>query len=92
HTHFFAHFTLDGKNPNPGVGNVEVTDGSQIWTNKGYVHILTEKPCKARIITFTGRVLIDRAIPEGETQIYMPEGLYIVTLSDGTRGKVSVKY
>ncbi|MDH6535065.1 hypothetical protein M2101_001743 [Parabacteroides sp. PM5-20] len=92
HTHFFAHFTLDGKNPNPGVGNVEVTDGSQIWTNKGYVHILTEKPCKARIITFTGRVLIDRAISEGETQIYMPEGLYIVTLSDGTREKVSVKY
>ncbi|MDH6535637.1 hypothetical protein M2101_002325, partial [Parabacteroides sp. PM5-20] len=34
----------------------------------------------------------DRAISEGETQIYMPEGLYIVTLSDGTRGKVSVKY
>jgi len=81
-----------GSDPNPDPqSNAEIESGSRIWTEGGYACIYTETVGRVRIVTFNGRLITDQKLSEGESRIQLPDGYYIVILSDGTTQKIAVR-
>jgi len=76
--------------PNPS-SNAEIENGTRIWTESGQVCIQTEAAGSVHIITFNGRIIKQQNLSAGETRIALPDGFYIVVLSDGTTAKVAVR-
>jgi len=88
--HIVVEFLGSDPNPDPD-SNAEIESGTRIWTEGGYAHIYTETAGRARIVTFNGRLVTDQKLSEGESRIQLPDGYYIVTLSDGTTKKIAVR-
>jgi len=88
--HIVVEFLGSDPNPDPN-SNAEIESGSRIWTEGGYACIYTETTNRSRIVTFNGRVVTDQKLSQGESRIQLPDGYYIVTLSDGTTAKIAVR-
>jgi len=89
--HIVANFLGSDPNPDDPSSNAEIEDTTRIWTEGGYACIYTETATKVRIITFNGRLVTDQKVGEGENRIQLPDGYYIVTLSDGTTKKIAIR-
>ncbi|GEM_PF-3327743 len=91
-THIVAVFEVEGSDPNPDpTANTEVVNAVDIWTEKGQLYIRSDRAGRARVIDFSGRIYTERVMIEGETVIPLPDGFYIVQLSDGTTKKIVIK-
>jgi len=88
--HIVVEFLGSDPNPDPD-SNAEIGNSTRIWSEGGYACIYTETAGRVRIVTFNGRVVTDQKLSEGESRIQLPDGYYIVTLSDGTTAKVAVR-
>jgi len=88
--HIVVEFLGSDPNPDPD-SNAEIESGTRIWTEGGSACIYTETAGRVRILTFNGRLVTDQRLPEGESRIQLPDGYYIVTLSDGTTQKIAVR-
>ena len=67
-------------------------DAATIRAAGSTIVITTPAATTARVVSLAGKVIAQTAIPEGVTSIDIATGgVYIVTLSDGTREKVLVK-
>ena len=69
-----------------------VSDGkSHVYASAGVLHIETATPQKVLISTMGGKVIRYSSLPAGSNRVYgLPEGVYIVKLSDGTTLKVGI--
>jgi len=88
--HIVVEFLGSDPNPDPN-SNTEIGSSTRIWTEGGYACIYTETISRARIVTFNGRMVTDQKLPAGESRIQLPDGYYILTLSDGTTKKIAVR-
>jgi len=88
--HIVVEFLGSDPNPDPN-SNTEIGNTTRVWTEGGYACMYTETASRVRIVTFNGRIVIDQKIPEGESRIQLPDGYYIVTLSDGTIQKIAIR-
>jgi len=88
--HIVVEFLGSDPNPDPN-SNAEIESGSHIWAEGGYACIYAETAHRVRIVTFNGRIVADQKLPAGESRIQLPDGYYIVTLSDGTTQKIAIR-
>lgn len=64
---------------------------SHVYASAGVLHIETATPRKVLISTMEGKVIRYWSLPAGSNRVYgLPEGFYIVRLSDGTTQKVGI--
>jgi hypothetical protein len=62
-----------------------------IYSHAGTVYFKTEKPVTAKIYSITGALVRQIALGEGESVVSLPQGLYLVSLSNGTVQKVIIR-
>lgn len=69
-----------------------ISDGkSHVYASAGVLYIETATPRKVLISTMEGKVIRYWSLPAGSNRVYgLPEGFYIVRLSDGTTQKVGI--
>jgi len=85
---------VDPNNPDPDPdpsSNAEVENITRIWSESGCICVQIENPGSVRIITMTGRPVVNQKVSTGENRIPLADGIYIVVLSDGTTTKVAVR-
>ena len=63
---------------------------SSVWTYKGAVYVNALQAEEVSIYALSGMQVLRQRVAEGVTLIPLARGMYIVTLSDGTRQKVVV--
>ena len=70
-----------------------VEDGkSRIRTLGNRICITADRPVDMRVVSIEGRVVRAERLPAGYSEVGgMPDGIYIVLLSDGTRSKVVIR-
>ena len=82
--------TTEGIIPDSPVSIDQISDGkSRIYAFAGVLHIETATPQRMLISTMGGKVIRHSSLPAGSNRVYgLPNGFYIVRLSDGTTVKV----
>ncbi|WP_455633279.1 hypothetical protein [Parabacteroides sp.] len=83
---------IEGVRPDTPVSNADVTPSeSRAYALRGTIHIEAAAPLSAEVVTTGGKVIRHLDLPAGVTRLYgLPEGFYIVRLSDGTTAKVAL--
>lgn len=86
--------SINGIVKNPSlVANAEIKSDSRIVfvCRDGILCITIDRPLHVQVICLNGRLLYSQDLPAGETRLDgLPDGIYIVRLSDGTTGKVVI--
>lgn len=62
-----------------------------IYSHAGTLYLKTEKPVTAKIYSITGTLVRQIALDEGESVVPLPNGLYLVSLNNGTVQKVIIR-
>lgn len=73
---------------NTATANEKITTGSKVYVTGGVLYIQPEAPVKVSVFNMQGR-LIKSAMISGDTQMQLPQGIYIVRLADQSY-KVSI--
>lgn len=64
---------------------------SRIWAVGSRIRIGAARPVSVRVVSLGGHLVRSEQLPAGDSEIQgLPQGVYIVLLSDGSRGKVMV--
>lgn len=87
-------FYRDGSDPNPDPGNIthntDITT-DKIWTSYGNLHIQSDQAKHVRVISMSGKTVLSRSLPAGETMIAIPGGVYIISLNNQKAIKINVQ-
>ena len=73
---------------NTATANEKITTGSKVYVTGGVLYIQPEAPVKVSVFNMQGR-LIKSAMISGDTQMQLPQGIYVVRLNDQSY-KVSI--
>ena len=73
---------------NTATANEKITIGSKVYVAGGVLYIQPEAPVKVSVFNMQGR-LIKSAMISGDTQMQLPQGIYVVRLNDQSY-KVSI--
>ena len=71
------------------VGNDSV-DKTAIWTRKNNLYVKTSEDCLLKIYTLNGELFKEQILQSGTTNLTLPQGIYIVTLDNGTTQKIVI--
>ena len=71
------------------VGNDSV-DKTAIWTHKNNLYVKTSEDCLLKIYTLNGELFKEQTLQSGATDLTLPQGIYIVTLDNGTTQKIVI--
>ncbi|WP_293674624.1 hypothetical protein [uncultured Parabacteroides sp.] len=64
---------------------------SRIWAVGSRIRIGAARPVSVRVVSLGGHLVRSEQLPAGDSEIQgLPQGVYIVLLSDGSRGKVMI--
>lgn len=64
---------------------------SRIWAVGSRIRIGAARPVSVRVVSLGGHLVRSEQLPAGDSEILgLPQGVYIVLLSDGSRGKVMI--
>lgn len=75
--------SITGIVKNTTVGNAEVdSDALRVWGVNGVLHIRSAHTCTAYIVTFGGQLYKVVTLSAGETQITIPQGVYIINIGE----------
>lgn len=66
---------------NTATANEKITIGSKVYVTGGVLYIQPEAPVKVSVFNMQGR-LIKSAMISGDTQMQLPQGIYLVRLAD----------
>ncbi|MDR2919152.1 MAG: T9SS type A sorting domain-containing protein [Tannerella sp.] len=77
--------------PDFATDNIEIVDGTAVWSHGNTIYIKVEKEDIASIYSIAGQLVKRIELSEGSTSIPMERGVYIVTLKDGSIHKVIIK-
>lgn len=73
------------------VANDLLESAVSIYTNGGSLYLKTDKAMTAKIYSITGALIQEVALQNGEKQLSLSRGLYIVSLSNGMIRKVIIR-
>lgn len=74
------------------VDNPAIIQEKAIWSYDGYLYVRISRPATLRVYTADGRLVRQiNQLGEGMYQFALAAGFYVVTLSDGTTGKVIIR-
>lgn len=85
-----VHITGIVKN-NPTANETIATSSPRIWGSRAMLHVSLPQDAVVTVYTFGGTLLKSVLLPEGNTQIPMPTGSYVVTVGSGNSFKVITK-
>jgi hypothetical protein len=68
-----------------------VATAPRAWSSGGILYVSVPQPSMLQVYTLTGIPAVNRPVPEGQTAIPLPRGIYIVCLGDRMTVKVPVK-
>ena len=66
---------------NTATANEKITTGSKVYVTGGVLYIQPEAPVKVSVFNMQGR-LMKSAMISGDTQMQLPQGIYVVRLGD----------
>lgn len=91
-THIYVLFAMKDPDPNPDpTGNLNMEKESKVWSTAGNLHIKTSQPVNLRVISITGKVVINQSFGTGESTIPLPKGIYIYVLGNNKPGKIIIR-
>lgn len=73
------------------VANDLLEKAASIYSLAGSIYLKTDQPMTAKIYSITGTLVRQIALDGGESVVSLPNGLYLVALSNGTVQKVIVR-
>jgi hypothetical protein len=72
-------------------GNEVVDPGYRLWADRHQLHVQAAQPAELNIYTVAGHLYKRQEIAAGKTEILLPQGLYIVTLNNVIRQKITIR-
>lgn len=93
-THVYVLFVKESSDPDPDPGpvaNEKLDSSTEIWSASGNLYIKTTKKTLLRVISITGKTVLNQSFDTGESVIPLPKGVYIYVIDNAKPGKIIIR-